>query len=135
MELYLLNTASGLKPCYDEDYDEKKKLKIGTTYKATIVQERNLLFHRKFFALIKVGWDNTKLEMPIDSYRKYCIIKAGYGNVYQTPKGVFVDAQSISFGNMNQEQFEKVYSNVLNIIIKDIGTDKEIIEQQILSFL
>ena len=27
MELYLLNTSEGLKPMYDADYDEKKKLK------------------------------------------------------------------------------------------------------------
>ena len=26
MELYLLNTLEGLKPCYDSDYDEKKKI-------------------------------------------------------------------------------------------------------------
>lgn len=28
MEILLYNTPSGLKPCYDEDYDEKKKLKM-----------------------------------------------------------------------------------------------------------
>ena len=34
MEIRLLNTPSGLKPLYDEDYDQKKKLKIGEIYKA-----------------------------------------------------------------------------------------------------
>ncbi len=137
MELYLLNTASGLKPCYDEDYDEKKKLKIGETYKASIVKvrERNLLFHRKFYALIKIGHENTKLEMPIGAYRKYVIIKSGYANIYHTPKGVYVEAQSISFVNMNQETFEKVYSSALDVVIQDIGSDKETIENQLLSFL
>ena len=57
MELYLLNTTSGLKPCYDEDYEEKKKLKIGETYKAKITLARNLKFHKKFFALINCAWE------------------------------------------------------------------------------
>ena len=29
MEIYCRNTASGLVPLYDSDYDEKRKLKIG----------------------------------------------------------------------------------------------------------
>ena len=52
MDIYLLNTASGLKPCMDEDYEQKKKLKIGKVYKAKITLARNYEFHKKYFALI-----------------------------------------------------------------------------------
>lgn len=40
----MLNTASGLRPCYDSDYDEKKKLKLGKIYKAKITLARNYDF-------------------------------------------------------------------------------------------
>ena len=33
MDIYLMNTASGLIPCTDEDYEKKRKLKIGRVYK------------------------------------------------------------------------------------------------------
>ena len=59
MELYLRNTSSGLVPLYDEDYDKKKKLIIGKDYKAKITLARNLKFHRKFFALVKLGFENN----------------------------------------------------------------------------
>jgi len=60
MELYLLNTSEGLKPCYDKDYDEKKKLKIGATYKAKITLARNVQFHRKYFSLINLACCSDK---------------------------------------------------------------------------
>lgn len=53
MKLLLLNTAQGLKPCYDEDFEERKKLKIGQEYMADVKVPRNLEFHKKYFALIK----------------------------------------------------------------------------------
>lgn len=36
MELYLKNTAHGLIPLYDDDFEEKRKLKIGEVYKVSI---------------------------------------------------------------------------------------------------
>ena len=52
MILLLKNTVEGLKPLYDDDYEEKRKLKIGEVYKADIkpMKPRNLQFHRKYFA-------------------------------------------------------------------------------------
>lgn len=52
MKLNLLNTAHGLVPMYEDDFDEKKKLRIGQVYKADITVPRNTSFHRKAFALI-----------------------------------------------------------------------------------
>ena len=37
MKLLLLNTREGLKPLTDDDYDEKKKLKIGEIYEVRLV--------------------------------------------------------------------------------------------------
>lgn len=136
MDIYLLNTTSGLKPLYDDDYDEKKKLKIGETYKAKIVRPRNIKFHKKAMALYKIGCENSKnVEMPFDSYRRYATIKAGYAKVYVTPKGTYVEAESISFENMDEDKFQKVYNDVLNFIILDTKADREMIEHQLISFM
>ena len=80
MKLFVQNTTVGLLPLYPADLDEKRKLKIGETYEVTIRRPRNVQFHRKFFALIEVGHDNTQLEMPRDSYRKWATMKAGFYN-------------------------------------------------------
>jgi len=135
MEIYVKNTVNGLLPLYPTDLEEKKKLKIGEIYKATIVNPRNYEFHKKFMALINVGHQNTKLEMPFDSYRRYVTIKAGFFKAYTTDKGTYFEAESISFGSMSQDKFEEVYSRVLDVIIKDINVTKEMIEKVLISFM
>jgi hypothetical protein len=135
MKLLLRNTISGLIPLYPSDYDEKRKLKLGQDYEADIKNPRNIGFHRKFFAMVNIGHENTSLEMPFETYRKYIIMKAGYFKAYQTPKGNYYEADSISFGNMTQDEFEEVYSRVLDKIIADIGSTKEEVEKQLIEFM
>lgn len=135
MKIYLRNTLHGLIPLYPNDMDEKRKLKIGHDYECEIKNPRNLAFHRRFFALLNLGHENTSLDMPFETYRKYMTVKAGFFKAYQTPKGLFYDPESISFANMDQEQFEDVYSRVLDKIIEDIGATKEEIETALINFM
>ena len=134
MKLFCKNTLTGLVPLYPSDYDEKRKLRLGKDYEVEVRNPRNVGFHRKFFALLNVGHENTKMDMPFETYRKYVIMKAGYFKAYTTPLGIFYDAESIAFAAMSQDQFEEVYSRVLDVIIKDIGCTSQEIELQILSF-
>ena len=57
MEIHLVRTSTGLRPYTDDDYEEMKKIKVGSIVKANIVRPRNIKFHRKFFALIRAAWD------------------------------------------------------------------------------
>ena len=134
MKILCKNTLTGLVPLYPSDFDEKRKLRLGQDYEVEVRNPRNVGFHRKFFALLNVGHENTKMDMPFETYRKYVIMKAGYFKAFTTPRGTFYDAESIAFSAMSQDQFEELYSRVLNVIIKDIGCTTEEIEMQILSF-
>ena len=135
MKLYVKNTLSGLQPLYDSDYSEKKKLKIGQVYLVEIKHPRNILFHKKFFALLNLCYENYETQMPFESFRRWITIKAGYFNAYETDKGVFYDAQSIAFGSMNQIEFEEVYSRVLDVVIKLLHVTEEDINSEIMSFM
>ncbi len=134
MKIWLRNTISGLMPIYPSDWDEKRKLRLGQDYECEIRNPRNILFHKKFFSMLNVGHENTKMDMPFETYRKYVTMKAGYFKTYSTPRGTFYDAESIAFSSMSQDEFEDVYSRVLNVIIEDVGCTSEEIEMQILSF-
>ena len=135
MKLLMRNTISGLVPLYPSDMDEKRKLKLGQDYVCEVTNPRNVGFHKKFFAMLNVGYENTKLDMPFDTYRKYLLMKAGYFVAYTTPKGVFYDARSISFAKMPQDEFEEVYSRVLDKVIEDIGLTNEEVEQALTNFM
>jgi len=135
MKLLCRNTISGLVPLYPSDFDEKRKLKLGHDYVCEVTNPRNVGFHRKFYAMLNIGHENTSLEMPFDTYRKYMIVKAGFFTAYQTPKGIYYDPHSISFASMSQDEFEELYSRVLDKVIDDIGSDKETIEKQLINFM
>lgn len=135
MKILLRNTVGGLVPMFPSDYDNKRKLKLGETYEAEIKRPRNYQFHKKFFALINLGWENTSMDLPFEVYRKWVIMKAGYVKTYNTGKGVLYEAESISFGSMSEEVFDELYSRVLDVIIKDIGSTSEDIEKALIEFM
>jgi hypothetical protein len=87
-------------------------------------------------ALCRLGCENSKkVEMPFKAYRNYVTIKAGFADIYQTPKGTYVQAKSISFKNMGAKEFEELYNRVLDVVIKDTGADKEFIQDNLLNFM
>jgi len=135
MKIWCRNTLSGLIPLYPFDQDEKKKLKIGQNYECDIKNPRNYEFHKKFFALIRLGYSNTQMELPENVYRKIITMRAGYFDAYNTDKGIHYEAQSISFGNKTEDEFQEIYSRVLDEIIKDIGTTSEEIERELINFM
>lgn len=135
MKIWCRNTLSGLIPLYPSDQDEKKKLKIGQDYECDIKNPRNYEFHKRFFALINLGHHNTSMELPMDVYRKIMTMRAGYFTSYNTGKGIHYEAESISFGSKTQDEFQEIYSRVLDEIIKDIGATSEEIERELINFM
>lgn len=144
MKLQLLNTASGLIPCYDEDYDEKKKLKIGKTYEATIKLVRNPLFHRKYFALIKCAWEYlTESQQAFfkndqDVFRKTIEVSAGHCELcYSIERREWIEVpKSISFEKMDEAEFSSLYEKVKDVLftifLKSVNKDE--FEQQLMYF-
>lgn len=124
MKLKLLNTPLGLKPCYDEDFEEKKKLKLGEVYEADIKLVRNIRFHRLFFALINTGYAymperaQTGVFGSVEGFRKSVIIAAGFTKVYWNirQKTFVEEAKSISFSNMDDAEFRDVYEKCKDVI-------------------
>lgn len=128
MKLQLLNTPQGLKPCYDEDYDAKKKLKLGEVYTAEIRLQRNVDFHRKFFALVNAGFaflpEKTQNGFrSVEGFRSYLIVAAGFYDVYYNPRlKEFVEVpKSIKFSSMDNAEFEELYQKVKDVILGLIG--------------
>jgi hypothetical protein len=143
MKLYMRNTEKGLIPLYDSDLHEKKKLKLNEYYEVEIKKARNIEFHKKYFALIKLAWLNLpeqydELYPHLDNFRKAVQIMAGFYDTYYLLDGTqIIDSKSIAFDSMDELEFKEVYNRVLDVIIKNIlplNTEQEI-EQEIFNFL
>lgn len=125
MQLFLKNTSAGLIPMYDSDFDEKRKLKIGETYKVKITKARNYEFHKKYFALIKCSWEylNEKQQVffgSINSFRKSVQIAAGfYEPIFNIEKREWTqESKSISFDKMDEYEFRELYDRSKDVIFQ-----------------
>lgn len=126
MKLQVLNTPVGLKPLYDEDFDEKKKLKIGEVYEVTIKQPRNLPFHRKYFSLINLAWEYQNERVVehfhhnIELFRKTVEMAAGWCEIiYSIQRKEWIETpKSIAFDKMDNAEFTELYERVKDVLFK-----------------
>lgn len=124
MKIYLLNTASGLRPMDDNDYEAKQKLKIGEIYKAEIKKVRNYNFHKKYFALINCTWEYLTDKQQAffkenkELFRKSIEVSAGYCDmIYSIDDKKWVDVpKSIAFDSMGEFEFIELYERVKDVI-------------------
>ena len=128
MKLLVVNTPRGLVPLGDDDYEEKKKLKLGQTYSVEVKVARNVDFHRKYFALISDAWEflneqETERFRTKENFRKYVEVAAGHCDVIFHPRlQEYVEIpKSISFGKMDNAEFSNLYRRVKDVIFSIIG--------------
>lgn len=123
-----------LKPSSDEDAIRILKLPSGAGLRAEIKQIRNYKFHKKFFAMLQIGFEAFRpadqyykgalVQKSFDRFRKDCVILAGYYEPVTNLKGeVRLEAKSISFANMSQDEFEDLYTAVCNVLLQKVLKD------------
>lgn len=133
--MILAKTQSGLYvPAYDDDYGESRRLSTGDLVLVTLKNQRAVKFHRKFFAMLDIGFDawsdmdrgdviyrGKPVKPEKERFRKDVTILAGFCRpVWNIRNEMRMEAESISFGNMSQERFEKVYNSVANVLLQKV---------------
>lgn len=123
MKIKVICTPLGLQPLYEEDYDSKKKLKVGECYTAEIRLIRNLQFHKKAFSLLNTAWallpERTQNGFrTIDAFRDTITVAAGFVDVYYDlrRKEYLERPKSWSFDSMDNAEFERLYSALKDVI-------------------
>jgi hypothetical protein len=109
------------------------KFEAGECIQIDVVQPRNSKFHRKFFALLDVGfesWDPERKHksyrgMPVaknkEQFREDVTIMAGYyEQTFDLRGNLKLKAKSISFAKMEQEEFEELYSAVATVLLEQV---------------
>ncbi|MDO4163976.1 MAG: DUF1367 family protein [Bacteroides sp.] len=135
MDIFCKVTPYGLVPLYDTDLDMKKRLKVGRIVKCRVSNPRNYEFHKKFFALVRLTFDN--LPTPLAEYwnvrseedmlRRFKR-DLGYFTSTLNERGEReIEYQSISFASMEQHEFERFYDQCIDLVLHQYikGIDKE----------
>ena len=131
MEISLIKTINGwhgFDPPTREWLDKKKP---GALIRSDFKQARNPAFHRKGMSLLSLAfeyWEPGELsnthgvvEKNFDRFRKDLTILAGFfDQSFRLDGSVRIEAKSISFAKMDDEEFSRVYQSLLTVIIKHI---------------
>lgn len=139
MKIYCRVTDMGLIPMYDSDYDEKKKLRVGENVLCDISKPRNYEFHKKFFALIRLVFENLP-EHIADTFNIYSEedmldslkVELGLYNIVYVGGKQLVKVGSISFAKMDNTEFERFYNRSIDIVLNKYmnGTERfDLIEE------
>lgn len=112
-----------------------KKLEPGELCIFDVTVPRNYKFHKKFFALLNLGfemWEPKRknksykgavVQKNFERFRSDVIIQAGYyTQTFDLNGKMALEAESISFANMDDIKFERVYSDVLNVLLDKVLT-------------
>jgi hypothetical protein len=134
-------------PCLvavDEDgVNTLAKIKVGDFVMCEVKKSRNILFHRKFFALVKLVYENLPEEMSDrfdnrDQFLDALKIAAGVTRPVPMASGkILYVPGSISFGKMDAIEFNEFYNNVADLICAKIlpGWDSETLKAEVLDIV
>jgi len=134
MKIQVVKTSNGIiKPAYGSDHEYFKKMPTNEVFEIEYKKQRNIKFHRKFFALIKLAYENQSDYRLMEDLRRDLLITSGnYNEVVNKITGeVFKVADSISFSNMDDVKFNEVYESVKEVIAKWLGITNENINEEI----
>lgn len=143
MEILCRVTAQGLVPMYDSDLDEKKKLREGDTVMCSIRKPRNYEFHKKFFALVRLTFDNLpeRLVCMLNVRNEQDMLTC-----FKLDLGLFTTAwhgsrevvklESISFASMDETEFQKFYDRCIDLVLSTYlrGTDRQSLIEEVERF-
>ncbi|WP_228064884.1 DUF1367 family protein [Muribacter muris] len=134
-------------PAMEMEADALQKFRNGEQYEVEIKQVRNPAFHRKVFAFFnfcfehwsadKTQWKYFDERKQFETFRKNLTVLAGYKEVtYKLDGSLRVEAQSLSYGNMEQDEFEQCYKALINAALRTVfkGCDDPMIYNRLMSF-
>jgi len=157
MDLLFQKGATGFLPACEEAAEWLKKKKLGSTILVEPREMRNGAFFRKWWALVKLGYDywsesaktiefkGQPVLPDFDRFRKDVTISAGFYYPVVNLKGeVRIEPESLKWASMTEERFEKLYSATIQVLLQRVfnGTvckrwseeDIRSVADQILSF-
>lgn len=120
--------------------------KLGAHLAMTVVKPRSNKFQRKFFALLRFAFDywepgdgdtppeyrGQMIEKDFERFREDITILCGfYTPVWNARGELRMQAKSIAFSEMEAEDFGRLYSTAIGVLMRLVMASKGFSEQQL----
>lgn len=144
MDIFCKVTPYGLVPMYGSDHEAKKRLRTGSVVKCRVSNPRNYEFHKKFFALVRLTFDNLPSRLAEywginneeDMLRRFKR-DLGYFTSTVNERGEReIEYGSISFAAMEQYEFERFYNQCIDLVLSKYirGLERQDLTEEIENF-
>ena len=125
MDIFCKVTPYGLVPLYDSDLEAKKRLRVGSVVRCKVSNPRNYEFHKKFFALVRLTFDNLparlaeywKINNEYDMLRRFKRDLGYFTSTCNERGEKEIEYLSISFAAMEQYEFEHFYNQCIDLVL------------------
>lgn len=133
MKLQVIKTLSGLKLAYNSDYENFKKIPLHEVFEIEYKKKRNIKFHRMFFGLLNLAFENQSLFTNLDDMRYCLLLEAGISEEKVNPitNEIFKVPKSLNFASMDEIEFNLVYTSVKDYICKWLSVTSEQVTEEI----
>ena len=124
-------------PAHDSDLELARQIKVGDVYRFQYSKPRNYEFHKKFFALMDLVFQNQENYTDRNELREDLTIEAGFWfekTNYITGE-VTKKAKSINFSSMDENEFGELYRAMLDTVIRVFGWEGSDIEANVAEFM
>lgn len=133
MKIQVVKNLGSLKPAFNSDYELFKNIPNNEIFEIEYKKKRNIKFHRKFYALLNLYFDNQQLFTNLDDLRYCLLLESGISEEKTNPLTgeVFKVPKSLQFQKMDEIEFNKVYEAVKNTISKLLSVSNEELEREV----
>ena len=133
-DIVLMKAPGGaLVPCDEQSREVVSRWKLGQGVNVKATRARDIVRHRRFFAMLNLGFEaweppeqnyrGVPVAKNFERFRKDCLIAAGFYEPVANLKGeVRAEAKSMSFANMDEDEFNVVYSKVADVLLQKVLT-------------
>ncbi len=131
--MFLIKKDDCLKPCYEKDREKFDKLTNNKIYKFEQKQARNPLHHRKYWGLCALIYDNSEEFSSSENVSDWLKLKSGLIDYIEvTPDRTVIKPRSISFENMDQDEFSKFWDSIMPAITEKLGCSEQDIKDNLI---
>lgn len=104
---------------------------------AKLSRPRNLKHHKKFFAFLRMIQDAAQPFTTSDQLLAAIKVATGRMDLFQLPTGLVVASpKSISFGAMDQTEFDRFYADAVTVIEQLVpGLTRDVIDRELEAYL
>ena len=144
MKIEMIKVAGGMfHPFNDMEQEKTVRFKTGELYTVEVKHTRNYEYHKRVFAFLNFCFEHwvcdrefLDIHAQFNRFRNQLTVLAGYYvELYNINGELRMEAQSISYSNMDQAKFEQFYNALVNAALKNIFlTTDQCTHDKLLSF-